>query len=146
MAEGVSARAEGMSREITMSYFQILYAVLEENGLFGKLGSINNMDETGLLLNNKVGYFIAEKDQRVGLRLHKAKKEKRSWLSLAAEETFLPPACLFKGKYRKDEVQEGVPNGTVVYMNQKSAYVNADIFILWLTEHLYLERAWGKHS
>ncbi|KAL3279312.1 hypothetical protein HHI36_016820 [Cryptolaemus montrouzieri] len=37
-----------------MSYFQLLYAVLEENGLFDKPGSIYNMDETGLQLNNKL--------------------------------------------------------------------------------------------
>lgn len=146
-AEGVSvARAEGMSRKKVLAYFQLLHVILEENNLFESPGSIYNMDETGLQLNNKVGYVIAQKGSKDVSTITSGEKGETITVIACcnAEGIFLPPACVFKGKYKKDEFQDGMPNGSVIYMNQKSAYVNSDIFLLWLKDHFLPRKGVGK--
>lgn len=146
-AEGVSvARAEGMSREKVLAYFQLLHEILEGNNLFELPGSIWNLDESGLQLNNKVGYVIAQKGSKDVSTITSGEKGETITVIACcnAEGTFLPPACVFKGKYKKDEFQDGMPNGSKIYMNQKSAYVNSDIFLLWLKDHFLPRKGVGK--
>lgn len=61
-----------------------------------------------------------------------------------AEGNFLPPACVFKGKNKKAEFEDGMPPGSVVYMGEKSAYVNTSIFFTWLKEHFVPRKPNGK--
>lgn len=103
-AEGVSAScAVGLNHEVVNAYFNMLGTLMAENNLFQKPANIYNMDETGLQLNNKTGFVIAEKGSK---NIHSLTSgEKGETITIIAccnaEGAFLPPACIFKGKYQK---------------------------------------------
>jgi hypothetical protein len=61
-----------------------------------------------------------------------------------AEGTFLPPVLIMKGKRQKPEFSDGLPPGSKVYMNQKSSYINSDLFFTWLKDHFLPRKAPGK--
>lgn len=64
-SEGVSlARSQGMNKKEVASYFQLLEEVLIANDLMKKPANIFNMDGTGLQLNNKPGYVVAQKGSK----------------------------------------------------------------------------------
>ncbi|XP_056641505.1 uncharacterized protein LOC130448245 [Diorhabda sublineata] len=146
-AEGVSlARCNGMNKEKVSAYFNLLETTLMEAGLVNKPGHIFNMDVTGLQLNNKPGYVIAQKGSKnVAAITSSEKGETITVISCCnAEGFYIPPACIFKGKNKKTEFEEGMTPGSVVYMNVKSAYINTDLMFTWLKEHFVPRKPDGK--
>lgn len=125
----------------------MLETTLSENSLFNKPGNIFNVDETGLRLNNKPGHVLAIKGSKNVPTLTSA--ENGETISVIcccnAEGTFLPPFCIMKGKNKKKNVfSTGMPPGSVVQMSPKSAYVNTEIFSIWLKKHFYPRKPSGK--
>lgn len=51
---------------------------------------------------------------------------------------------IIKGVNKKPEFEEGLPPGSKVYMNKKSAYISSDLFYRWLTEHFIPRKPPGK--
>jgi hypothetical protein len=49
-----------------------------------------------------------------------------------------------KGKYKKPEFSEGLPPGSDVYMNQKTSYINTDLFMKWFREYFIPRKGTGK--
>lgn len=146
-SEGISiARLRGMNRNDVKSYFDLLETVLKDNDLFAKPSNIFNMDETGLQLNNRPGAVLAKKGSKVVATITSTEKGETVTVIACcnAEGVFLPPACIMKGKNKKAEYEDGLPPGSVLYMSQKSAYINADIFIAWLKDHFIPRKPTGK--
>lgn len=145
--EGVSVgRSQGMNRVDVGNYFKLLQTTLEQNELFDKPGSIYNVDETGLQLNNRPGHVIAEKGAKDVVTLTSGEKgETISCIAcINAEGAFLPPVCVFKGKNLKTEWTDSLPPGSTIMMSQKSAYVTATIFLDWFTNHFLPRKNEGK--
>lgn len=146
-AEGVSlGRGQGMNRVDVGNYFKLLEATLKENELFDKPGSIYNVDETGLQLNNRPGHVLAEKGAKDVVTITSGEKgETISCIACCnAEGVFLPPVCVFKGKNLKPEWTDSMPSGSHIVMAQKSAYVTATIFLNWFTKHFLPRKGEGK--
>lgn len=146
-SEGISiARLRGMNRNDIESYFNLLETVLKDNELFAKPSNIFNMDETGLQLNNRPGNVLAMKGSKaVAIITSTEKGETVTVIACcSAEGVFLPPALIMKGKNKKAEYEDGLPPGSILYMSQKSAYINADIFIAWLNDHFIPRKPTGK--
>lgn len=146
-SEGVSvARSEAMKKETVRDYFSLLERVITENDLFQKPGSIYNMDESGLQLNNRPGHVIAKKGSKNIAALTSGEKGETITIIACcnAEGYFLPPVCIFKGKNIKSEWNDGMPAGSKIYMGGKSAYVNTDLFFYWLKEHFVPRKPQGK--
>lgn len=93
------------------------------------------MDETSLQLYNKPGFVVAQRGSQNVAAITSC---------CSAEDTFLPPACIFMGKNKKAEFEVGMPPGSVVYMNFKSAYISSDIFLAWLRDHFVPRKPNGK--
>jgi hypothetical protein len=114
--------------------------------LYDKPGNIYNVDETGLQLNTRAGMVLAEKGSRSVPSMSPG--EKGETISVVpccnAEGFFLPPYCIFKGKNKNDELSDGMPPGSAIRMNKKSAYVNSDIFFDWLKFHFLPRKMPGK--
>ncbi|XP_022829248.1 uncharacterized protein LOC111358362 [Spodoptera litura] len=146
-AEGLSvARAQGLNRDEVNKMFELLLKVMTEHDLLNKPDRIYIVDETGVQLNNSTGKVIATRGARV---VHSVTSgEKGETLSVIAccnaVGNFLPPVVIIKGVNKKPEFQDGLPPGSEVYMNRKSAYVNAELFHKWLKEHLVPKKPIGK--
>ena len=111
-SEGVSiARSAAMNKDEVHTYFTMLEKIMEEHDLFNKPGSVFNMDESGLQLNNRPSHVLAEKGSRAVTTLTSTEKGETITIIACcnAEGHFLPPACIFKGKYKKKEFQDGMP-------------------------------------
>lgn len=119
---------------------------MDEHNLFDKPGHIFNMDETGLQLNNRPGFVLAEKGSKSVASVTSGEKGETITVIACcnAEGAFLPPACIMKGKNKKPEYQDGMPPGAVVYMSEKSAYINANIFMEWLRDIFIPRKPQGK--
>lgn len=146
-SEGVSlARSQGMNRKDVNEYFQLLQQTILENNLMEKPDHIFNMDETGLQLNNKPASVIAKKGSKNVAAVSSSEKGETitAICCCNAEGHFLPPCCIFKGKNKKQEFEMNMPPGAKVYMNEKSAYINTDIFIDWLKTHFVPRKPTGK--
>lgn len=146
-AEGLSvARAMGLNREEVDKMFNLLTEVLSEHGLLYQPERIYNMDETGVQMNNKTGKVIATKGAKSVSSITSA--EKGETLSVIAccnaIGNFLPPVVIIKGVNQKPEFSEGLPTGSRVFMNKKSAYVNSELFYKWLVEHFIPQKPQGK--
>lgn len=89
------------------------------------------MDETGLQLNSRPGHVLAEKGSKTISTVTSTEKGETITVVACcnAEGVFLPPACVMKGKNKKQEWQDGMPPGSVLFMSQKSAYINAELFL-----------------
>lgn len=134
-SEGVSiARARGMNRKDVQDYFKLLSDTLWEKKLINKPSNIFNMDETGLQLNNRPEYVVAEKGSKNVAAITSGEKGETISVIVCcnAEGMFIPPTCIFKGKYKKNEYEDEMPPGSVVIMSEKSAYVNTKIFFDWI--------------
>lgn len=146
-SEGVSKnRALGMNKNVVQQYFDLLSSVLKDNDLIEKPGNIFNMDETGLQLNNRPGEVIAEKGSKsVNTITSGEKGETVTVVScFSGEGSYLPPYCIFKGKNKKAEYGDGLPPGSAIVMNEKSAYINSDLFLDWLKTHFVPRKPPGK--
>jgi hypothetical protein len=104
------------------------------------------MDECGLQVNNEPGKVVATKGSRDVH--HVTSGERGETISLIAccnaEGKFLPPYCIFKGKRKKIEFEDGMPPGSQVTMNETSAYVNPAVFLDWLKNHFIPRKEQGK--
>lgn len=146
-AEGTSqARCLGMCREAVGKHFQLLLEVLQKHNILGNPGSIYNVDETGLQLNNTPGKVIAEKGSKAVFQVTSAEKGETISLIVCcnAEGSFLPPRCIFKGKRKKPEFEFGLPSGADVVMGETSAYVNSGLFFDWLQNFFIPRKNPGK--
>ncbi|CAH1961310.1 unnamed protein product [Acanthoscelides obtectus] len=137
-SEAVSlARSRGLNKKNVSDYFSLLRNILIEHNLLDKPGNIFNVDESGLQLNNRPGHVVAAKGSKSVAAITSG--EKGETITVIAccngEGTFLPPACVLKGKNEKAEYRDGMPPGSIIFMSQKSAYVTTDIFLLWLRNH-----------
>jgi hypothetical protein len=96
-AEGISlSRAQGMNKEVTSKYFDLLKKTLMENDLMKKPSYIFNSDETGLQLNNKPRHVLAKKGSTdVHLLTSAEKGEIISVIACCSAGHFLPPVCTF---------------------------------------------------
>ncbi|KAB0790264.1 hypothetical protein PPYR_03907 [Photinus pyralis] len=146
-AQGMSiARAQGMNKDECGRYFDLLGKILTENDLVNTPRKIFNIDESGLQLNNNPGKVVATKGAKtVNCVTSGEKGETVSVIACVnAEGHFLPPVCIFKGKKKKPEFEDGLPPGGKVIMNEKSAYVTTDIFKTWLQNHFIARKEPGK--
>lgn len=146
-SEGVSiARTMAMNRKEVEEYFSLLENTLEENNLFGKPANIFNIDETGLQLNSRPGEVLARKGSKAVATVTSTERGETITLVVCcnAEGNFLPPAVIMKGKNKKKEWEDDLPPGSVLFMSQKSAYINASIFLQWLREHFVPRKPIGK--
>lgn len=146
-SEGLSmARAKGLKREEVKKFFDLLTKILKNNDLWDKPERLYNMDETGIQLNNKAGKVVAEKGKRNINSVTSA--EKGETLTVVAccnaVGNYLPPVVIIKGVNKKPEFEEGLPEGSQVYMSKKSAYINTELFYKWLTEHFIPNKPNGK--
>lgn len=100
-SEGVSmARSQGMDRVEVNTYFNLLENILVENDLISKPNCVFNVDESDLQLNNRPGHVLDKKGSKAVAT--KTSTEKGETITIiaccSAEFTFLPPACIMKGK------------------------------------------------
>lgn len=61
-----------------------------------------------------------------------------------AAVNFLSPVVIIKGVIREPELQDGLPPGSDVYKNKRSAYFNAELFQKWLVQHFVPRKPQGK--
>jgi hypothetical protein len=137
-AQGLSIiRGLGICRQEVGDYFTLLLHICQEN--------IHNKDECGLQVNNEPGKVVAT---RGGRDVHHVTSgEKDETISLIArcnaKGKFMPPYCIFKGKRKKNEFEDGMPPGSHVTFNEISAYVNTVMFLKWPKNHI-LRKEPGK--
>lgn len=146
-SEGVSfARSGAMNKPEVDAYFKLLEKVLSDNELLDRPGSVFNMDETGMQLNNRPGHVLAAKGTKaVSMATSTEKGETITVIVCCnAEGTFLPPACIMKGKNKKPEFEDGFPPGSRVFMSPKSAYITSAIFLEWMKVHFVSRKPAGK--
>lgn len=146
-AQGMStARAKGMTRQECTEYFELLGNVLKENNLLNTPQKIYNLDETGLQLNNNPGKVVVTKGAKMVNCITSGEKgETVSVITCVnAEGSFFPPCCIFKGKNKKREFEDGLPPGGKVVMGEKSAYVTSEIFFQWFRDFFVPRKGAGK--
>ncbi|XP_031355227.1 uncharacterized protein LOC116179569 [Photinus pyralis] len=145
-AQGLSnARAEGMNKKECNEYFELLLKTLTEHDLINKPGSIWNVDESGLQLNNEPGIVVAKKGSDVHVRQSTERGETVTVVACAnAEGTFLPPFCIFKGVKKQQVWQESMPSGAAIEMRKESAYIDENIFMKWFRDHFLPRKPAGK--
>ena len=146
-AQGVSlTRMNGMCKNEVEDYFKILEEVLVHNDILNFPRKIYNIDETGLQLNNNPSKVIATRGSKSVCSATSAERgETVTVIScINAEGNFLPPCCIFKGKNKKKEFEDGLPPGGKVFMNKKSSYINVDIFKQWLKDVFVPRKDSGK--
>ncbi|KAJ4426152.1 hypothetical protein ANN_26961 [Periplaneta americana] len=139
-------RAIAINRSDIQGYFDLLFETLSSNQLLDKPGHIYNVDESGFQLNPRVEKVIADKGSPSVYQMTCGEKgETITTIACCnAEGYFLPPVCVFKGKNNKPEWEDALPNGSRFFMNDKSGYVNSNIFIDWLREHFNPRKPNGK--
>ncbi|KAJ0172499.1 hypothetical protein K1T71_011638 [Dendrolimus kikuchii] len=146
-AEGLSIeRAKGLNRTEGANFFKLLTTILTENNLLDKPDRIFNMDGTGVQLNNKIGKVLAKKGAKAVKSVTSGEKAETITVVACCKAigNFLPPVPIIKGVNKKPEFEEGLPPGSQVYMQKKSAYITSDLFYKWLTEHFIPRKPLGK--
>lgn len=146
-SQGLSlARSEGMNREESIKFFNLLTECYTDYSMFTRPENIFNMDETGFQLNNEAGIVIASKGSKnVHTITSNEKGENISIIACcSAEGRYLPPVIILKGVREKKEFGDGLPAGSKVYMNAKSSYITSELFFKWLKEHFVPRKPPGK--
>lgn len=146
-SEGVSlARANAMNKTEVNAYFQLLESVLMQDNEILPPNCVFNMDESGLQLNSRPGYVLAQKGAKAVSTVTSTEKGETITIIACcnAEGTFLPPACIMKGKNKKPEFEDGMPPGSKLFMSKKSAYITSEIFLQWLKTHFVPRKPTGK--
>ena len=140
------ARGQGLNRQSVALFYELLRNELIKYNLEKMPQNIYNMDESGIQLINKPGSVIAGKGSKdVHVITSKEKGESVTVVACNnAEGYFLPPVLIIKGKNKKAAFEQDLSPGSKVYMNQKSSYINSDIFMLWLKEHFVPRKSPGK--
>ncbi|KAL0839543.1 hypothetical protein ABMA28_016237 [Loxostege sticticalis] len=100
----------------------------------------------GLSVARAKGLIIAKKGSKVINSVTSAEKGETMTIvgCCNAIGNFLPPVLIIKGVNKKSEFENALPMGSKVYMNKKSAYINASLFYKWLTEHFIPLKPHGK--
>ena len=113
-----------------MSILKFWVKFFEQNGLFNKPGSIYNINETGLQLNNCLSHVIVKKASKSVFSVTSEKRRETIAMITCcnAESVYLPLACIMKGKNKKPEYKDGMPPGSIVFMSKRSAYINTQLF------------------
>ncbi|KAB0790336.1 hypothetical protein PPYR_15330 [Photinus pyralis] len=145
-SEGVSlARTTAMNRKEVDEYFGLLEQIMTDYSLFEKPANIFNIDETGLQLNNRPGEVLAKKGSKAVSTITSTEKGETITLVACcnAEGSFVPPAIIMKGKNKKKEWEDALPPGSVLYMSEKSAYINATLFLQWIRDHFMPRKPLG---
>lgn len=142
VSEGLSlARAKGMNRKEVNDFFDLLQKTLTDNNLENQPHRIFNMDETGIQLTNVPGKVVAIKGSKCVQTL--TPKEKGESISIIAcmnaEGVYLPPVLIMKGVRKFANRIDGLPPASDIYMNKKSSYINAELFLKWFKE-IFLPR------
>jgi hypothetical protein len=122
----------------------MLEAVLKENHLPNKPQSIFNVDESGIQLINKPGKALAKKGAEDLHVLTPRERGENATVTACcnAEGQFLPPILILKGVNKKQELGDGLPHRSDVYMNPKSSYINSVPFLKWFLElFFFFEKA-----
>jgi hypothetical protein len=57
---------------------------------------------------------------------------------------FIPPACIFKRKNKRQEQEDSLGNGSKVITKEKSSYINSSIFMLWVKDNFIPRNPTGK--
>jgi len=133
------ARARGLTRSTVDAFYDLLESEITKYNLHDKPRNIGNVDESGLQMINSPGRVIAQKGSKVVHKITTGEKGETVTLVAActAEGRFFPPTLILKGKNLKPEFQDGLPPGSKVFMNPKSAYINSELFVKWF-EEIYL--------
>jgi len=107
--------------------------------LHDKPRNMGNVDESGLQMINSPGRVIVQKGSKVVHKITTGEKGETVTLVAACtvEGRFFLPTLILKGKNLKSEFQDGLPPGSKVFMNPKSAYINSELFVKWF-EEIYL--------
>jgi hypothetical protein len=121
----------------------MLEAVLKVNNLPNKPQSIFNVDESDIQLINKPGKVLAKKGvKHMHVLTPRKRGEKATVMACCnAEGQFIPPVLILKGVDKKQELGDGLPHGSQVYMNPKSSYINSVLFLKWFLELFFFEKA-----
>jgi hypothetical protein len=61
-----------------------------------------------------------------------------------AKEQFLPPVLILKGVNKKQELLDGLPHGSEMYMNPKTSYINSVLFLKLLRDYCIPRKLSGK--
>jgi hypothetical protein len=139
-------RTEGMNREEVAGYYALLEKTLTDLQLMDEPNRIFNMDESGVQLNNEPQRVVAMKGSK---NVHTVTSGERGETVTViaccnAEGSFIPPMCIMKGVRHKPEFEDGLPAGSKVIMNKKSAYSNAQCFMHWLKNHFAPRKPPGR--
>ncbi|XP_018371513.1 PREDICTED: uncharacterized protein LOC108766610 [Trachymyrmex cornetzi] len=146
-AEGLSmARARGLFRVKVQQFYNILENEMKKYNLQDKPQNIFNMNESDIQLINKVGKVVISKGAKVVHKMTTGEKSETVTLICCclAEGRFLPPTLVYKGKNLKAEFKDNLPRGSTVYTNEKSAYVNSELFMKWFKEEFLPRKAPGR--
>ena len=145
-SKGLSvARGQGLSREEVQGFYDLLQKIMTEHQLFDKPGNIFNIDESGIQIINKPDKVVTAKGSKNVFSLTSGEKGETVTVIACnnAEGRFLPPILIMKGTNKKREVCDGLPPGSDVFMNPKSAYINTDLFIKWFKEVFLVKKSPG---
>ncbi|KAJ0170055.1 hypothetical protein K1T71_014661 [Dendrolimus kikuchii] len=105
-----------MNRSEVNAYFQLLESVLIQDNEILPPNCVFNMDESGLQLNCHPGHVLAQKGTKaVSTVLHIIG-------CCNAESTFLPPACIMKGKNKKPEFEDSVASNAIAGFKATGVY------------------------
>lgn len=137
------AKTLGINREEINNYFEALLKLLTDNDFLHKPDRIYNMIENSIPVKSKIGRSIPRavknKDSNV------VECDHVSLIACCnAQGTFLPPVLIMKGKDPKPEIFEDLPPGSEVYINQKSSYINAELFYKWMKDHFIPRKPDGR--
>lgn len=147
-SEGLSmARAKGLSRKAVGYFYDLLDSEIQKYGLRNKPQNFFNCDESGLQLINSTGQVFTAKGTKAVNQLTTGERGETVTVlaCCSAEGRFMPPTVILKGKNKKPEFEDGLPPGAVIYMNQKSAYINAELFLRWFKEEFLPRKAPGRN-
>jgi len=132
IAESLSVvRAQRINRNSAATFFNMPENTATENNLSDTPGNILNTDKSGIQANNKPDSVITEKGSKnVHVLTSREKRENITPTACCtAAGQLLPLAVIFKDIYKKQDLGDGLPPGSDVYLNQNLFYVSMDLFI-----------------
>lgn len=135
------AKTMGINRDEINNYFETLTKLLTENEFLDKPDRIYNMIENSIPVKSNIGRVLPRASKSEHLS---AECENISLIACCnAQGIFLPPVLIMKGK-DTPKTYENLPPGSEVYINQKSSYMNAELFFEWMKNHFIPRKPDGK--
>ncbi|KAJ4435944.1 hypothetical protein ANN_18567 [Periplaneta americana] len=95
---------------------------------------IYNMDETGITtVPNKAPKIVTTKGKRAVGKVSSAERGQlvTAVCCMNAAGNYVPPALIFPRKREKEELMNGAPPGSVMFISD-SGYINCELFVKWL--------------